>query len=55
MRIRKIQRPKFVKSISKDGKQQTIYNKVEMDDNFLYRKTKSISINASVLEKCHGV
>ena len=29
-----------------------VYKKTEYDDNFLHRQTKSVSINADILEKC---
>ena len=29
-----------------------VYKKTETDDNFLHRQTRSISINANILEQC---
>lgn len=31
------------------------YHKHEEDDNFLFRKTRSVSINATVLERCDRI
>jgi len=46
-----LERTKHKPIYSKIGN-QTIYFKREVDDDFLFRKTRSTSINAAALEKC---
>lgn len=41
--------------VFKDKDGVVYYCKTELDDNFLFRKTKSISINAKTLEKVDAV